>query len=113
MCWGKGSQYAIDQIIDHIKSEGAICILGVSEYPVEINTRMILEKGLTLIGSSRSGSEDFQRTVELYKEHPIIIDYLATLIGQVYTITSVKETIEAFETDLSSSWGKTIMEWKI
>lgn len=110
---GKGSQYAINQIIDHIKPEGAICILGVSEYPVEINTRMILEKGLTLIGSSRSGSEDFQRTVDIYKEHPIIIDYLATLIGQVYTITSVKEAIETFETDLSSSWGKTIMEWKI
>ena len=43
---GAGSGKAIDQIIDFIKPEGTISILGVSEYPVPINTRMILEKGL-------------------------------------------------------------------
>src|SRR5699024_12410605 len=39
---GKGSQYAIDQIIDYINPEGTISLLGVSEYPVEVNTRMVL-----------------------------------------------------------------------
>ena len=56
---GAGSGKAIDQIIDYIKPEGTISILGVSEYPVPINTRMILEKGLRLFGSSRSGRVDF------------------------------------------------------
>lgn len=110
---GKGSQYAIKQIIDHIKPEGAICMLGVSEYPIEVNTRMVLEKGLTLIGSSRSGADDFQRTVNIYKEHPDVVDYLSTLIGSIHDITSIKHIIEAFEADLSNSWGKTIMRWKI
>ncbi|MFG3612808.1 ribitol-5-phosphate dehydrogenase [Rummeliibacillus sp. G93] len=110
---GKGSQYAIDQIIDVIKPEGSIALLGVSEYPVEINTRMVLEKGLTLIGSSRSGVADFQRTVDIYKEHPEIVEYLATLIGQVFHVTSVQDALGAFESDLSNSWGKTIMNWKI
>ncbi|GEL04722.1 MULTISPECIES: ribitol-5-phosphate dehydrogenase [Rummeliibacillus] len=110
---GKGSQYAIDQIIDVIKPEGSIALLGVSEYPVEINTRMVLEKGLTLIGSSRSGVADFQRTVDIYKEHPEIVEYLATLIGQVFHVTSVQDALSAFESDLSNSWGKTIMNWKI
>ncbi|SUM34962.1 zinc-binding dehydrogenase [Staphylococcus gallinarum] len=46
-------------MIDLISPEGSISLLGVSEYGVEINTRMVLEKGLTLFGSSRSGAQDF------------------------------------------------------
>ncbi|SLL08675.1 L-idonate 5-dehydrogenase [Mycobacteroides abscessus subsp. abscessus] len=110
---GLGSQYAINQSIDIIVPEGSISILGVSEYPVEVNTRMVLEKGITMIGSSRSGRIDFQNTVNLYKEYPDIVDYFSTLIGEVQTVTSIQSIIEAFEKDLTSSWGKTIMEWKI
>lgn len=110
---GKGSQYAIDQIIDVIKPEGSIALLGVSEYPVEINTRMVLEKGLTLIGSSRSGVADFQKTVDIYREHPEVVDSLSTLIGQVVDVASVQDALKAFESDLSSSWGKTVMNWRI
>ncbi|MBY7144664.1 alcohol dehydrogenase catalytic domain-containing protein [Virgibacillus sp. NKC19-3] len=110
---GKGSQYAIDQMIDHVNPEGAICLLGVSEYPIEINTRMVLEKGLTILGSSRSGSSDFQRTIDLYKEHPDIVNYLSMLIGAVHDVKTIKDVTQAFESDLSSSWGKTVMRWII
>ncbi|WP_099159472.1 ribitol-5-phosphate dehydrogenase [Virgibacillus ndiopensis] len=110
---GKGSQYAIEQIIDHINPEGIICLLGVSEYPVEVNTRMVLEKGLTLLGSSRSGATDFQRTINIYKEHPEIVEYLGTLIGHVFDVTKINDATTAFESDLSDSWGKTVMRWMI
>ncbi|WP_337018834.1 ribitol-5-phosphate dehydrogenase [Oceanobacillus massiliensis] len=110
---GKGSQYAIDQIIDHIKPEGTICLLGVSEYPVEINTRMVLEKGLTLIGSSRSGAKDFQRTVDIYKKYPEVVEYLSTLVGEIHEVKKLNDATKAFENDLSNSWGKTIMRWMI
>ncbi|MDY0394139.1 ribitol-5-phosphate dehydrogenase [Virgibacillus halophilus] len=110
---GKGSQYAIDQIIDHINPEGTVCLLGVSEYPVEVNTRMVLEKGLTVLGSSRSGATDFQRTVDIYKAYPEVVDYLGTLVGNVHHVAKLGEITEAFESDLSSSWGKTVMRWKI
>jgi ribitol-5-phosphate 2-dehydrogenase (NADP+) len=110
---GKGSQYAIDQIIDHIHPEGSIAILGVSEYPVEINTRMVLEKGLTIIGSSRSGRKDFENTVNFLNEYKEVVEYLTTIIGSVNEVRSIQDAIQAFELDLSTSWGKTIMEWKI
>src|SRR5699024_3499553 len=77
---GKGSQYAVDQIIDHINHVGFVSLLGVSEYPIEVNTRMVLEKGLTLQGSSRSGAKDFQKVIEIYKKYPDIVEYLSTLI---------------------------------
>lgn len=49
---GDASQKAIDQMIDIIQPEGTIALLGVSEYAVPINTRMVLEKGLHLYGSA-------------------------------------------------------------
>jgi len=110
---GVGSQFALNQAIDHIVPEGTISLLGVSEYPVEVNTRMLLEKGITMFGSSRSGRADFENTVEFIKEYPDVTDYFATLIGRVQKVTSIHDIIEAFEKDLVSSWGKTIIEWNI
>ncbi|MCM3216388.1 ribitol-5-phosphate dehydrogenase [Niallia taxi] len=110
---GLGSEFAINQAIDLIVPEGSISILGVSEYPVEVNTRMLLEKGITMIGSSRSGRADFEKTVSFFKEFPEVVDYFTTLIGEVQKVTSIQDIIEAFEKDLISSWGKTIIEWNI
>ncbi len=41
---GRGSQSAINQMIDYISPEGSIALLGVSEFPVEVNTRLVLER---------------------------------------------------------------------
>lgn len=110
---GRGSEAAINQIIDHIYPEGSIAIMGVSEYPIQLNSRMVLEKGITIIGSSRSGRKDFVDTVELMKEFPDIVDYLTTLIGSVQSVTTIGEIVEAFENDLTVSWGKTVLAWNI
>ena len=66
-CGGDGSASAIDQIIDVIKPEGTVSLLGVSETPIPVNTRMVLEKGLRLFGSSRSGRQDFLDTIAMYE----------------------------------------------
>ncbi|MBQ3264734.1 MAG: alcohol dehydrogenase catalytic domain-containing protein [Ruminococcus sp.] len=110
---GNGSPIAIEQIIGMIKPEGTISILGVSEYPVAVNTRMILEKGLRLFGTSRSGKADFRRTVELYKEYPEIPVYLSRLVGNVVEINKYADIKEAFETDIKKAFGKTILHWNI
>ncbi|MBQ1474173.1 MAG: alcohol dehydrogenase catalytic domain-containing protein [Ruminococcus sp.] len=110
---GNGSPIAIEQIIGVIKPEGTISILGVSEYPVPINTRMILEKGLRLFGTSRSGKEDFRRTVELYREHPEIPLYLSRLVGSTVEIDSFADIKKAFEIDIRKAYGKTILHWNI
>lgn len=110
---GNGSPIAIEQIIGVIRPEGAISILGVSEYPVAVNTRMILEKGLRLFGTSRSGKMDFQHTVELYKEYPEIPIYLSRLVGNVVEINKYADIKEAFEIDIKKAFGKTVMHWNL
>ena len=112
-CGGEGAVHAIDQIIDFIKPEGSISLLGVSENPVAINTRMVLEKGLRLFGSSRSGRVDFERTLELYEANPQMVDYLQALIGNVLDVESVRDIAAAFDVDVRKQMGKTIMKWNM
>ena len=108
---GSGSSGAINQIIDYIHPEGMISIMGVTEELAPINTRMILEKGLTVKGSSRSGRRDYEGLLRLYKEHSDIIDYLEKIVGAQIRVRSIKDIIEAFETDIHKISGKTIMIW--
>lgn len=108
---GEASQKAINQIIDLINPEGTISILGVSEYPIPINTRMVLEKGLLIFGSSRSGRADFEKTVEMYQEHPEIIGYLSNIVGAQVEVHSIEDMNKAFELDIHKALGKTIMVW--
>jgi len=64
-CGGEGSSFALDDIIKYIKPQGCVLLMGVSENKVPILTRMVLEKGLVLVGSSRSGREDFVSAAEI------------------------------------------------
>ena len=108
---GNGSSSAINQIIDYINPEGTIAIMGVCEDLAPINTRMVLEKGLRIIGSSRSGRDDFVGLIELYKEKPEIVDYLENIVGSEIVVRNVKDISEAFEIDIHKLIGKTIMVW--
>lgn len=108
---GAGSRSAINQIIDYINPEGTISIMGVSENFVDINTRMILEKGLRMFGSSRSGRVDFERTVELLKDHPEMSHYLENIVGDEIPVSTIDDIHKAFQSDYSRNFGKTVMVW--
>ncbi len=105
------SQKAINQMIDLIRPEGTISLMGVAEYPVPVNTRLVLEKGLRMYGSSRSGREDFERTINLYINHPEIIGYLRNLISSEVVVRNIEDMNIAFENDMRHEAGKTIMIW--
>ena len=109
---GKASQYAVDQIIEYINPEGTIALLGVSENPIEINTRMVLERGITLIGSSRSGRVDFAEAVKFLETYPDAQNQLQKLISAVIDVHSIEDMNKAFEYDLTTPF-KTVMNWKV
>ena len=110
-----GGQYsgdAINQIIDYINPEGSIALMGVSENNVPINTRMVLEKGLTLLGNSRSSYEDFAASIEFLEKFPKAKEYLNTIISDVIEVQNISDINKAFDTDLNNEF-KTIMKWKV
>ncbi len=108
---GAGARSAINQIIDHIEPEGTVSLMGVSENFVDLNTRMVLEKGLRLFGSSRSGVDDFRRTVDIMCSHPEISHYFENLVGEVVAVKSIRDIHLAFDHDFNRNHGKTVLKW--
>ena len=86
-------------------------MLGVSEEPVDINTRMVLEKGLILIGNSRSGYSDFKKSVELLQDKQTQA-YLSNIISEELEINNINDINEAFDKDINNDF-KTVMKWNL
>lgn len=108
---GMGCEKSINQIINYIEPEGTISLLGVSENKVPLNTRIILEKGLRLFGSNRSGREDFEKSLSYLSENIFLIEYLENLVTNIVEVETLHDVDKAFILDKESSFGKTIMHW--
>ncbi|MGN0565794.1 MAG: alcohol dehydrogenase catalytic domain-containing protein [Candidatus Limousia pullorum] len=110
-CGGEGSQSAISDIIAHIRPQGSIILMGVSENPVPIFTRMVLEKGLTIVGSSRSGRVDFEKAIAMMSDKDIQTR-LSSIIQEDEAVCTIKDIHRVFETDLTTPF-KTVFKWNI
>lgn len=110
-CGGEGSGYAIDDIIKYINPQGTVTLMGVSENKVPIFTRDILEKGLTFVGSSRSGRIDFERTVN-YLENTDLALKLENIIYKSREVNNIKDLLEVFAEDLNTTF-KTVFKWNV
>lgn len=108
---GKHSEEAIQQIIDIINPQGCISLLGVSEERVLVETRMVLEKGIKLIGNSRSGYDDFYKAVEIMQDKKMQ-DYMDNIIMDFVEVNNVNDIYKAFDLDLNNNF-KTVMKWNI
>ena len=108
---GQGSEPAIDDIIRYISPQGTVMLMGVSDNHVAINTRDVLEKGLTLVGSSRSGRADFVNAIEML-ENKRIQNRLKNIIYLEAPVCKVDDIHRVFATDLTTSF-KTVFKWEI
>ena len=112
-CVGRAaSGNAINQIIDYIRPQGSIVLMGVSENNVAINTRMVLEKGLTLLGNSRSSYGDFKNAIDFLENNVRACEYMDTIISEEIEIRDIKDMSTAFERDKNNNF-KTVMKWNI
>lgn len=112
-CGGDGSAVALDQIVRVVNPKGCIFLLGVSENPVPIHTRLVLEKGLCLLGSSRSGRKDFMETIAMYQQKPEMLAYLSSLVASIHEVKSIAQMVQAFEADMKKTMGKTVIAWNV
>ena len=83
----------------------------IEDDPAPINTRMVLEKGLRIFGSSRSGRSDYEGLLQLYEENPEVVSYLENIMGAEVEVRDVKDITRAFEMDIHKLMGKTVMIW--
>lgn len=108
-CGGEGCYMAIEDVIRYINPQGSLMLMGVSENKVPINTRMVLEKGLTFVGCSRSGRLDFEKAVELLREEAFS-HRMKTIISNVDPVCNAEDIYRVFSEDIMTPF-KTVFQW--
>ncbi|MDY0393819.1 zinc-binding dehydrogenase [Virgibacillus halophilus] len=105
---GAFSKNAINQAIELIEPQGKITLMGVSEERVPINTREVLEKGLTVYGSSRSTDKEFRTLMNAF-QNQAYRDTLEKLVPeQNELIRSAMDLEKAMDkATQNKSWRKT------
>jgi len=110
---GKASSFAINEIVDCILAGGSIILTGVAEEKVEINTRKILEKGLSLYGATRSKISDFKKAVILLQNDNFRRDISKLLLNEIQ-IRNIVDFYDAFESELSNkALGRYILKFNV
>ncbi|WP_299090896.1 alcohol dehydrogenase catalytic domain-containing protein [uncultured Metabacillus sp.] len=109
---GRFSESAVNQGIDLLARGGSLILMGVTEERVPINTRDVLEKGLTLYGSSRSSAPDYHAVLSAMQN----IEYQETLraiLPEKFTpIENVNDFKEAMDSAAEhKSWQKVILDF--
>lgn len=99
-CGGEGSSFAIDDIIKYIMPQGTVVLMGVSENKIPVLTRMVLEKGLCLVGSSRSGRADFLTAAEILRDRLSAqrLERVTDYFGEVRSISELHRAFDASTT---------------
>lgn len=106
---GQGSSDAINQVIAHANPQANLMLMGVSELPVAINTRDVLEKGMALIGCSRSGRADFVEALSIIRR-PGMQERLRQILYIDDPVRNIADIKRAFATDLLTPF-KTVFKW--
>lgn len=86
--------------------------MGVTEDLVGINTRDVLEKGLTLSGSSRSTKKEFEQLISHF-DNPNYQKALRKLIPETYyDIREIKDLNQAMDDAAAhKGWKKTYLKY--
>ncbi|MDF2721511.1 MAG: zinc-binding alcohol dehydrogenase [Paenibacillus sp.] len=109
---GRFSESAINQAIDLLKPGGCLVLMGVTEERVPINTRDVLEKGIRLIGSSRSSISDFAFVLKAMEDADCQATLRRILPDSLTPVRSVADFKAAMdETAEHRGWKKTLLEF--
>ncbi|MDT2669883.1 alcohol dehydrogenase catalytic domain-containing protein [Enterococcus dongliensis] len=110
---GKFSESALNQAIDISDSLADIIFMGVTEELVPINTRDILEKGITAHGSSRSSTIDFEAVIKGMTNpdyRKALSKILPKQLSEISTGEDFRQVMEKFVEN--PGWNKTVMHFK-
>lgn len=113
-CVGGGaSASAINEAIEQILVGGKIVLTGVAEKDVEINTRKVLEKGISLYGVTRSSKKDFEKAL-LLLDNPEFRTNISKLILGKLEIKDISDYYLAFEAELGKKeLGKNLLYFNL
>lgn len=107
---GNASGIAANQAIDKLYSGGKLILSGVANDNVPLNTRMVLEHGISIRGTTRSVRCDFEKAVELLTI-PEFRKHIKTLLLSVREVNNIRDYYAVFEEESkATALGKNIMK---
>lgn len=107
---GNASGIAANQAIDKLYSGGKLILSGVANENVPLNTRMVLEHGISIRGTTRSVRCDFEMAVKLL-ENPEFRAQICKLLLSVNEVNNIRDYYAIFEKESkSTALGKNIMK---
>lgn len=110
---GDGMEYAINQILENISHGGQVILTGVQNVNVQMNTRLILEKGISILGATRSKYSDFSRGLEMLQNEKFRKD-IEILKIEKRKINNIADFYDAFEDESrNKNLGKIILDINI
>lgn len=106
------SESAISQAFGALKPRSTLMLLGVSEDKIPIETRTILEKGLTVKGTTRSPGKDYPVVLEILRNRQLQESLRNILHADRFRGDSVEGLVKAFKrADSPNHIGKVLIEW--
>lgn len=109
---GNFSEKAIDQAIDLLAYEGKLLLLGVTEQRIRINTRSILEKGITISGSSRSSAADFKALMKVFQNKQFQQTISKLIPNETESIHNIHDLQRVMENvAVNKGWKKTYLRF--
>lgn len=109
---GRFSESAINQAIDIASPMGYLILMGVTEDRVPINTRDILEKGIKVMGSSRSSSSDFEQVISIMSDAACQSTLRKLLPEHVMEVSSSENFTEIMDHAAAHrDWKKVVMSF--
>ncbi|PYI53424.1 zinc-binding dehydrogenase [Paenibacillus flagellatus] len=110
---GRFSESAVNQAIELLNPGGVLILMGVTEERVPINTRDVLEKGITMIGSSRSSAADFIGVLEAMRDPACRATLARLLPDRPKTVSAVGHFVDAMnEAAAHREWKKTVLAFR-
>jgi len=105
---GAAHKVTLRQAVDLLRPGGRCVLLGISKGEVPVTVTSIVNKGLTLRGSTRSRMEHYRKVLRLLKDDEIREKVRRMISDRRFMIRSVEDLVEAFRyADTEEGEGKT------
>ncbi len=110
---GKAAEATIDQALSLLSSGGMCLLVGVSEGKVPTRTRKVLEKGLTLKGTTRSAAIDYPEVLEWLRLKDFRKILKRIVHPEIFSAKNSESIISACKTaENPKTHGKVLIDWR-
>jgi len=111
---GKAAESTIEQALLLLSPGGTCLLIGVSEGKIPIKTRIVLEKGLTLRGTTRSAAIDYPEVLNWLRRKDFAETLRRIIYPKIFKARDVDSILSACRTAESpETHGKVILDWRL